>query len=117
MPGLTRARVVLDGVGFHLQATYWVLNSVSFEEHASAVVVDRVSGEGASFSVGDVDARRAARDVVANDLRVRGFRAEDGDARITGAAYVVGDDLGAGRCDEEHAKRVAYEIIVRDGRS
>src|SRR5215213_6646075 len=136
-PASTRARIVLDRVAFHLEATYRVLRSVSFEEHASAVVVDRVSGEGATVSVCDVDARRAARDVVANDLRVRGFLAEDGEACITGAAYVVGDDLGAGRFedsradkggvrdvvgehlgagrfDEEHAKPVAYEIIPHD---
>src|SRR5215203_6299307 len=53
--GSTRARVVLDRVSFHLGATYRSLRkSVSFEEHASAVVVDRVSGDKASFSVGDV---------------------------------------------------------------
>src|SRR5215212_9679812 len=69
--GSTRARIVLDRVGFHLVATYRsLLKSVSFEEHASAVVVDRVSGDKASFSVGDVHAPRAARDVVGNDLGV-----------------------------------------------
>src|SRR5215207_770334 len=137
-PASTRARVVLDRVAFHLEATYRGLSSVSFEEHASAVVVDRVSGEGAAVSVCDVDARRAARDVVANDLHVRGFRAEDGEARITGAAYVVGEDLGAGRIEDnrsdeggvrdvvgedlgaagvngQHAQPVAYEIVRRDG--
>ena len=72
--GSTRARIVLDRVGFHLEVTYGFAR-VSFEEHASAVVVDRVSGDGASFSVGDVHAKRAARDVVANNLRVRGLRA------------------------------------------
>src|SRR5215211_7855823 len=104
--GSTRARIVLDRVGFHLGATYRsLLKSVSFEEHASAVVVDRVCGDKASFSVGDVHAPRAARDVVANDLGVvvGPFRPEDDDARFTGAAYVVGDDLGAGRFD--HADR------------
>src|SRR5215216_4499703 len=104
--GSTRARIVLDRVGFHLDATYRSLRkSVSFEEHASAVVVDRVSGDKASFSVGDVHAPRPARDVVANDLGVvvGPFRPEDDDARFTGAAYVVGDDLGAGRFD--HADR------------
>src|SRR5829696_9882387 len=138
--GSTRARIVLDRVGFHLEATYRsLLKSVSFEEHASAVVVDRVSGDKASFSVGDVHAPRAARDVVANDLGVvvGPFRPEDDDARFTGAAYVVGDDCGAGRFDDtrgeygavrdvvgedlgaggvadEHASPVAYEIIPRD---
>src|SRR5215203_711823 len=104
--GSTRARIVLDRVGFHLDATYRsLLKSVSFEEHASAVVVDRVSGDKASFSVGDVHAPRPARDVVANDLGVvvGPFRPEDDDARFTGAAYVVGDDCGAGRFD--HADR------------
>ena len=48
--GSTRARIVLDRVAFHLEATYGFLKSVSFEEHASAVVVDRVSGEGAAVS-------------------------------------------------------------------
>src|SRR5215208_4105315 len=79
--GSTRARIVLDRVAFHLEATYRsLLKSVSFEEHASAVVVDRVSGDKASFSVGDVHAPRAARDVVANDLGVvvGPFRPEDG---------------------------------------
>src|SRR5215208_7089784 len=110
--GSTRARIVLDRIAFHLEATYRVLRSVSFEEHASAVVVDRVSGEGATVSVCDVDARRAARDVVANDLHVRGFRAEDGDARITGAAYVVGDDLGAGRIEDNRADEGAVRDVV-----
>src|SRR5215208_1275625 len=138
--GSTRARIVLDRVAFHLGATYRsLLKSVSFEEHASAVVVDRVSGDKASFSVGDVHAPRAARDVVANDLGVvvGPFRPEDDDARFTGAAYVVGDDLGAGRFDDtrgeygavrdvvgddlgaggvidDHAKRVASDIILPD---
>src|SRR5215212_1228116 len=95
--GPTRAGVVLDRVAFHLEATYRsLLKSVSFEEHASAVVVDRVCGDKASFSVGDVHAPRAARDVVANDLGVI-VGPEDDDARFTGAAYVVGEDLGLRR--------------------
>src|SRR5215208_2359144 len=139
--GPTRARIVLDRVGFHLEATYRsLLKSVSFEEHASAVVVDRVSGDKASFRVGDVHAPRAARDVVGNDLGVvvGPFRPEDDDARFTGAAYVVGEDLGAGRIDDtrgkygavrdvvgddlgpggvsdEHANPVAYEVVSLDG--
>src|SRR5215207_10220272 len=52
--GSTRARIVLDRVGFHLELTYR-LGWESFEEHASAVVVDRVSGEGAAMGVGDED--------------------------------------------------------------
>jgi hypothetical protein len=49
--------VVLDRVGFHLEVTYRS-GRESFEEHASAVVVDRVSGEGAAVGVGDPDAPR-----------------------------------------------------------
>src|SRR5829696_8331401 len=115
--GSTRARIVLDRVGFHLDATYRsLLKSVSFDEHASAVVVDRVCGDKASFSVGDVHAPRAARDVVANDLGVvvGPFRPEDGDARITGVAYVVGDDLGAGRFFDEHAEVVVRDVVGED---
>src|ERR671913_2467252 len=53
--GSTRARVVLDRVAYHHEVTYgsrWK----SFEEHARAVVVDRVSGEEAAVGVEDVDA-------------------------------------------------------------
>src|SRR5215217_8763622 len=138
-PGSTRASIVLDRVAFHLQANYGFIKSVSFEEHASAVIADRVSGEGAAVGDLEEDAPRPARDPVADDLAgVAGpFRPEDGDARFTGAAYVVGDDLGAGRTedkhagccavrdvvgedlgpgrvDEDHAKTFAYEIIPRD---
>src|SRR5215208_3878703 len=115
--GSTRARIVLDRVAFHLGATYRsLLKSVSFEEHASAVVVDRVSGDKASFSVGDVHAPRAARDVVANDLGVvvGPFRPEDDDARFTGAAYVVGDDCGAGRFDDTRGEYGAVRDVVGD---
>src|SRR5215208_1754364 len=113
-PASTRARIVLDRVAFHLEATYRFLRSVSFEEHASAVVADRVSGEEAAVSVCDVDARRAARDAVADDLGVvvGPFRPEDGDARITGAAYVVGDDLGAGRIEDNRADEGAVRDVV-----
>src|SRR5215213_2925890 len=72
--GSTRARVVLDGVAFHLEAAHG-FGFEGLEEHASAVVVDVVSDDGAAVSVVDVDAPRAARDVVANNLRVRGFLA------------------------------------------
>src|SRR5829696_7277946 len=115
--GSTRARIVLDRVTSHLEANYMFIKLVSFEEHAIAVVADRVSGDGASFSyVADVHAPRAARDVVANDLGivVGPFRPEDDDARITGAAYVVGEDLGPGGVFDDHANPVVYEIIPRD---
>src|SRR5215204_4608195 len=69
--GSTRARVVLDRVAFHLEVTYGLRRS-SFEEHAPAGVVDRVSGEEAAVGVDDGDAPRGARDVVANDLGVAG---------------------------------------------
>src|SRR5829696_3203293 len=68
--GSTRARVVLDRVAFHLEVIYGLRRS-SFEEHASAGVVDRVSGEEAAVGVHDGDAPRAARDVVANDRGTR----------------------------------------------
>src|SRR5215210_2240773 len=110
--GPTRARIVLDRVGFHLEATYRsLLKSVSFEEHASAVVVDRVSGDKASFRVGDVHAPRAAGDVVANDLGVV-VGPEDDDARFTGAAYVVGEDLGPRRVFDVHAQDLGTAHIV-----
>src|SRR5215213_7212396 len=131
--------VVLNRVGFHLEVTYRLARE-SFEEHASAVVVDRVSGEGAAVGVGDPDAPRAARDAVADDLGVvvGPFRPEDGDARITGTDHIVGEDLGAGRIednradfggvrdvvgedlgpgrfDDEHAEVVVREVVARDG--
>src|SRR5829696_4077670 len=115
--GSTRARVVLDGVAFHLEATHG-LRLGSYEEHASAVVVYLVSGEGAAVGAFDVDAPRAARDAVADDLGVvvGPFRPEDGDARITGAAYVVGDDLGAGRIEDNRADEGAVrDVVARDG--
>src|SRR5215218_6591001 len=110
--------VVLNRVGFHLEAAHGLARE-SFEEHASAVVVDRVSGEGATVGAADVDAPRAARDAVADDLGVvvGPFRPEDGDARITGTAHVVGEDLGAGRIADEQANPVVFEIILREGRS
>src|ERR687898_3074089 len=137
--GSTRARIVLDRVAFHLQANYGFIKSERFDHHASAVIADRVSGEGAAVGELEEDAPCPARDAVADDLAdvACPFRPEDGDARFTGADYVVGDDLGAGRTedkhagcgavrdvvgeelgpgrvDEDHAKRVVYEIIPRD---
>src|SRR5215207_6144459 len=107
--------VVLDRVAFHLEVTYR-LGRESFEEHASAVVVDRVSGDKASFSVGDPDAPRAARDAVADDLGVvvGPSRPEDGDARITGTAHIVGEDLGAGRIEDNRADYGAVRDVVGD---
>src|SRR5215211_2321594 len=113
--GSTRASIVLDRVTSHLEANYVFIKLVSFEEHASAVVADRVCGDGASFSyVADVHAPPAARDVVANDLGVvvGPFRPEDDDARFTGAAYVVGDDLGAGRFDDTRGEYGAVRDVV-----
>src|SRR5918993_1966238 len=115
--GSTRASIVLDRVTSHLEANYVFIKLVSFEEHASAVVADRVSGDGASFSyVADVDAPPAARDVVADDLGVvvGPFRPEDDDARITGAAYVVGQDLGAGRIEDTRGEYSAVRDVVGD---
>src|SRR5215218_3508447 len=137
--GSTRARIVLDRVAFHLQANYGFIKSERFDHHASAVIADRVSGEGAALGNLEEDAPRPARDPLADDLAdvACPFRPEDGYASFTGAAYVVGDDLGAGRTedkhagccavrdvvgddlgpgrvDEGHAKQVVYEIIPRD---
>src|SRR5829696_6765339 len=111
--GSTRLRVVIDRVARHLEATHG-LRRVSYEEHASAVVVYLVSGEGAAVGAFDVDAPRAARDAVADDLGVvvGPFRPEDGDARITGAAYVVGDDLGAGRVLDNRADEGCVRDVV-----
>src|SRR5688500_10669764 len=53
--GSTRARVVLDRVAFHLEVIYGVRRS-SFEEHASAVVVEVVSDDGAAVGVDEGDA-------------------------------------------------------------
>src|SRR5215203_5980328 len=93
----TRARVVLDRVAFHLEVTYG-LRRKSFEEHARAVVVDRVSGEEAAVGVADdQDAPRAARDVVAND---RGTRT-DKDIDAWGVGFRV--DF-----------RAAYNMVLRD---
>src|SRR5215213_1372496 len=111
----TRARIVLDRVAFHLEVIYG-LRRESFEEHARAVVVDRVSGEGAAVGVADVDAPRAARDAVADDLGVvvGPFRPEDGDARIAETAHIVGDDLGARRIEDSHAAYGAVRDVVGD---
>src|SRR5215217_3603036 len=105
--------VVLNRVGFHLEAAHGLARE-SFEEHASAVVADRVSGEGAAVGAADVDAPRAARDAVADDLGVvvGPFRPEDGDARITGALYVVGEDPGAGRVEDNRADEGAVRDVV-----
>src|SRR5215208_1070039 len=110
--GSTRARIVLDRIAFHPKVTYRPENG--FEEHARAVVVDVVSDDGAAVSVGDEDAPRTARDVVANNLRVRGFRALHVNPHNTGTAHIVGEDLGSGGVLEEHAKPVVYEIIPSD---
>jgi hypothetical protein len=114
LPGSTRARIVLDRVAFHLEITHR-FRLESIEEHASAVVVDRVSGVGAAVGVFDEDAPRAARDVVANNLRVRPLLHESQeDPHNTGPANIVGEDLGPGGVNDEHAGPVAYEIIPRD---
>src|SRR5829696_1959099 len=93
--GSTRARVVLDRVAFHLEVIYGLRRS-SFEEHAPAGVVDRVSGEEAAVGVDDGDAPRAARDVVAND---RGTRT-DKDSDASGVGFRVGF-------------RAAYNMVLR----
>src|SRR5215211_3694369 len=115
--GSTRASIVLDRVTSHLEANYVFVKLVSFEEHASAVVADRVCGDGASFSyVADVDAPPPAPHVVATDLAhvVGPLRPEDDDARITGADYVVGEDLGAGRFEDNRTDEGAVRDVVGD---
>jgi hypothetical protein len=78
--------------------------------------VDFVSDEGASVGVCDVDAQPAARDAVADDLGVvfGPFGLEDADARITRASYVVGDDLCAGRVEDNRADEGALRDVVGD---
>src|SRR5215213_5708321 len=95
--GSTRARVVLDRVAFHLEVIYGVRRS-SFEEHASAVVVEVVSDDGAAVGVDEGDAPRGARDVVAND---RGTRT-DKDSDACGVVFRVGF-------------RAAYNMVLREG--
>src|SRR5215211_35843 len=93
--GSTRARVVLDRVAFHLEVIYGVRRS-SFEEHASAVVVEVVSDDGAAVGVDEGDAPRGARDVVAND---RGTRTGN-DPDACGVVFRVGF-------------RAAYNMVLR----
>src|SRR5215212_5041149 len=93
--GSTRARVVLDRVAFHLEVIYGSRRR-SFEEHASAVVVEVVSGEEAAVGVDDGDAKRAARDVVAND---RGTR--------------TGNDPDAWGVGFRGGFRAAYNMVLR----
>src|SRR5215204_3093518 len=93
--GSTRARVVLDRVAFHLEVIYGVRRS-SFEEHASAVVVEVVSDDGAAVGVDEGDAPRGARDVVAND---RGTRTGN-DPDACGVGFRVGF-------------RAAYNMVLR----
>src|SRR5215211_8285975 len=114
--GSTRARVVLDRVAFHLEVIYGVRRS-SFEEHASAVVVEVVSGEEAAVGVDDGDAPRGARDVVAND---RGTRT-DKDSDACGVVFRVGFRAAynmvlrhsgvAAPESEDRASNIAYETV------
>src|SRR5215212_4905676 len=93
--GSTRARIVLDRVAFHLEVIYGSRRR-SFEGHASAVVVDRVSGEEAAVGVPDGDAKRGARDVVANE---RGTR--------------TGNDPDAWGVGFRGGFRAAYNMVLR----
>ena len=107
--GSTRARVVLDCVAFHLEVIYGVRRS-SFEEHAPAGVVDRVSGEEAAVGVDDGDAPRGARDVVANDLGVAGT-ALDIDAWGVGYNMVLRHSGVDAPESEDRATNIAYETV------
>src|SRR5215203_3127090 len=110
--GSTRARVVLDRVAFHLEVIYGLRRS-SFEEHASAGVVDRVSGEEAAVGVHDGDAPRAARDVVANDRGTRTGR----DIDAWGVAFRVAYNMVLRHSgvdapeSEDRASDIAYETV------
>ena len=67
------------------------------------------------MGIGDVGAERAARDVVANDLRVRPLRVSQEDPHYLVTARNVGEDLRPGRVEDgEAVDRVAYGIIPRD---
>src|SRR5215211_5774370 len=112
--GSTRVRVVLYSVACHLEVIHG-FGFEGFEEHARAVVADFVSEDGAAVGVGDEDAPRAARDVVADNLRVLGFLACQVSPNITDTANIVGDDLGPRRVKNERANPVAYEVIPLDG--
>src|SRR5215203_5369910 len=112
----TRARVVLDRVAFHLEVTYGLRRS-SFEEHAPAGVVDRVSGEEAAVGVDDGDAPRGARDVVANE---RGTRTGL-DIDAWGVVFRVGFRAACNmvlrhsgvdaRASDDRANNIAYETV------
>ena len=112
--GSTRVRVVLYSVACHLEVIHG-FGFEGFEEHASAVVADFVSEDGAAVGVGDEDAPRAARDVVADNLRVLGFLACQVSPNITDTAHIIGEDLGPGRVDDFRADPGGYEVIIHDG--
>src|SRR5215218_5003531 len=112
--GSTRVRVVLYSVACHLEVTHG-FGFEGFEEHARAVVADFVSEDGAAVGVGDEDAPRAARDVVADNLRVLGFLACHVSPNITDTAHIIGEDLGPGRVDDFRADPGGYEVIILDG--
>src|SRR5918998_1197731 len=71
-------------------------------------------GGGAAVSVGDEDAPRAARDVVADNLRVLGFLAYHKSTHNTETAHNVGEHLGPRGVFDVYAEPVAYEVILRD---
>ena len=89
----------------------------SFEEHASAVVVDRVSGDGAAVGVGDVDAPRAARDVVADDLGALLARSGPEMKIPVSPERLISLEriLVPVRVDDKHADAVvSCEVVARD---
>src|SRR5215208_2518295 len=112
--GSTRVRVVPYSVACHLEVTHG-FGFEGFEEHARAVVADFVSEDGAAVGVGDEDAPRAARDVVADNLRVLGFLACQVSPNIPDTAHIIGEDLGPGRVDDFRADPGGYEVIILDG--
>src|SRR5215217_889272 len=112
--GSTRVRVVLYSVACHLEVTHG-FGFKGFEEHARAVAADFVSEDGAAVGVGDEDAPRAARDVVADNLRVLGFLACHVSPNITDTAHIIGEDLGPGRVNDQRTEPVSYEVVPLDG--
>src|SRR5918993_1889907 len=89
--------------------------SKSEVNHTRTVVVDLVCGEGASLRVGDEDAKLAAGEIVANNLRVRPLRVSKENTHDLVTARNVGEDLRTGRVDDgEAVDPVAYGIIPRD---
>ena len=109
-----RAIVVQHLVAPHLEVAggTW---GVREEQHAQAIVVDPVSGDGSPESIADEDAKQVAVGLVAQNLRVRVGRAAHVDSRLTSTAGYVRGYLRPGRKEGEDAVLlVIYEAVVRE---